>query len=170
MYKDVVSSFEELLAKYESFSVHERNIQTLAIELYKVAFNLSPKIKNFIFPLETQPHYAGESVFKTFNVKTVSWGNWNACPPRPPNLVIDSKWHEKIFIVKIHQKNENEELKNVLADCVKHMSMALVLWPLVPNPASKTILLLSYFNIYVFIMLFSFCYFECFYANILFIY
>ena len=74
VYKDEVSSFEELLVKDESFTVHERNIQTLAIELYKAAYHLSPKIMEFIFPLKVQPTYEGESIFETFNVKTVSWG------------------------------------------------------------------------------------------------
>ena len=73
-YKDDKSSFNELLIKDESFTVHERNIQTLAIELYKVTYGLSPKIMDFIFPLNSRAIYPGESVFKTFNVKTVSWG------------------------------------------------------------------------------------------------
>ena len=73
-YKDDKSSFNELLTKDESFTVHERNIQTLAIELYKVTYGLSPKIMDFIFPLNSRAIYPGESVFKTSNVKTVSWG------------------------------------------------------------------------------------------------
>ena len=74
VYKDNASSFEELLTKDESFTVHDRNIQTLAIELYKVAYHLSPKIMDFIFPLKTHPTSDGECIFKTSNVKTVSWG------------------------------------------------------------------------------------------------
>ena len=74
VYRDDVSSFKELLEKDESFTVHEKNIQTLAIELYKVAYRLSPKIMDFIFPLNTQTTYEGQNIFKTFNVKTVSWG------------------------------------------------------------------------------------------------
>ena len=74
VYKDEVSSFKELLTKDESFTVHERNIQTLAIELYKAANHLSPKIMDFILPLKTETTYVGENVFKTSNVKTVTWG------------------------------------------------------------------------------------------------
>ena len=74
VYKDNVSSFEELLAQDESFTVHERNIQTLAIELYKVAFHLSPKIMELVFPLNTQNTYPGANIFKSYNVKTVTWG------------------------------------------------------------------------------------------------
>ena len=35
-YSDHVSSFDELLKKDRSFSIHYRNIQSLAIELYKL--------------------------------------------------------------------------------------------------------------------------------------
>ena len=74
VYKDNVSSFSELLIKDESFTIHERNIQTLAIELYKVAYGLSPKLMNQVLPLNVQSKYPGENDFKTFNVKTVSYG------------------------------------------------------------------------------------------------
>ena len=57
-----------------SYTVHERNIQALAIELYKVSYGPSPKIMNLILPLNSDANYPGESTFKTFNVKTVSWG------------------------------------------------------------------------------------------------
>ena len=60
--------------KDESFTVHERNIQTMAIELYKVAYGLAPKIMDLILPLNSRDVYPRESSFKTFNVKTVSWG------------------------------------------------------------------------------------------------
>ena len=46
VYNDEESSFENLLLKDNSFTIHERNIQTLAIELYKVVNHLSPKIEN----------------------------------------------------------------------------------------------------------------------------
>ena len=74
VYNDDKSTFNELLIKDESYTVHERNIQTLAIELYKVAYGLSPKIMNLIFPLNTQANYPGENTFKTYNVLKPSLG------------------------------------------------------------------------------------------------
>ena len=41
VYQDDISDFEELLKKDNSFSIHHQNIQTLAIEMYKVHYGLS---------------------------------------------------------------------------------------------------------------------------------
>ena len=49
VYIDYNSSFEQLLAKDNSVSVHHRNIQKLAIEIYKVQNNLSNKINKGLF-------------------------------------------------------------------------------------------------------------------------
>ena len=51
VYQDSVSSFETLLDKDNSFTIHERNIQNLAIELFKVKMGISPKFMNEIFTL-----------------------------------------------------------------------------------------------------------------------
>ena len=105
VYKDDVSSFETLLIKDESFTVHERNIQSLAIELYKIAYHLSPKIMDLVFPLNTQGTYPGENIFKSYNVKTVSWGTetlahlgpkiWSIVPSDMENFSL-SKFTKKI--------------------------------------------------------------------------
>ena len=42
IYCDKQSSFEELLEKDSSVSIHERNIQILATEMYKVSKGMSP--------------------------------------------------------------------------------------------------------------------------------
>ena len=63
VYNDDESSFENLLLKDNSFTIHERNIQTLAIELYKVVNHLSPKIMDFIFPLKKEIRYPNENIF-----------------------------------------------------------------------------------------------------------
>ena len=49
VYKNNVLSFEELLELDKSFKIHHRNIQSLAIELFKIKNNLSVTIMNYIF-------------------------------------------------------------------------------------------------------------------------
>ena len=44
VYKDYKSSFAELLSEDKSLTVHHRNLQNLAIEMYKVKNELYPKI------------------------------------------------------------------------------------------------------------------------------
>ena len=74
VYKDQTSTFEELLIQDESFTIHERNIQTLAIELYKIFHGLSSKIMNLTFLPNTQKRYPGGNDFITSNVKSVRQG------------------------------------------------------------------------------------------------
>ena len=49
VYKDYVSSFEDLLKKEKSVTIHHRNIQSLAIELFKIKQNLSNSVLCNIF-------------------------------------------------------------------------------------------------------------------------
>ena len=74
VYDDNVSSFEELLNKDNSFTVHERNIQTLAIELYKAVNKMSPVLMQQVFPLKESPKYCTKNIFVTRNVRTVKYG------------------------------------------------------------------------------------------------
>ena len=54
VYKNKTLSFSELLEKDQSFSIHERNLQKLAIEMYKVKHNLSPKPFQDLFCLKSK--------------------------------------------------------------------------------------------------------------------
>ena len=51
VYKDFSSTFGQLLQK-ESFTIHERNIQALAIELHKIINGISPDIMKEVLPLK----------------------------------------------------------------------------------------------------------------------
>ena len=56
IYNDKTSTFKELLEKDDSVSIHYRNIQTLATEMYTVANGMSPEIMNEIFQFREKPH------------------------------------------------------------------------------------------------------------------
>ena len=106
VYNDSYSSFVELLEKDSSFTIHERNIQTLSIELYKVVNNISPEIMHFVFPLKNELRYPNENIFITNNVKTVTWGAeslrhigpkiWQMIPDKIKNLKTLSLFKNKI--------------------------------------------------------------------------
>ena len=55
-YKDKSSTFQELLENDNSVSIHHRNIQKLAIEIYKVLHGFSPPILNDIFVPVSRPY------------------------------------------------------------------------------------------------------------------
>ena len=55
-YKDKSSTFQELLEKDSSVSIHHQNIQKLAIEIYKVLHEFPPPILNDIFVPVSRPY------------------------------------------------------------------------------------------------------------------
>ena len=52
VYNDHFLSFEELLSKDKSVTVHQINLQTLATEMYKILNGLSPDIMQDIFEIK----------------------------------------------------------------------------------------------------------------------
>ena len=113
VYQDRISSFDDLLKKDESFTVHERNIQTLAIELYKVAYGLAPEIMRLVFPCNPEGKFPWDNIFKTFNIKTVYWGTetlahlglriWSIVPNDMKKLSNLSKFRKIIRTWKPHK-------------------------------------------------------------------
>ena len=55
IYNDKQSSFNELLEKDGSVSIHERNLQVLATEMYKISNGLSTPLMKDIFPINRNP-------------------------------------------------------------------------------------------------------------------
>ena len=55
-YGDKTFSFNELLEKDISVSIHHKNLQALATEMYKVSNNMSPAILNDIFVSRATPY------------------------------------------------------------------------------------------------------------------
>ena len=57
VYNDKQSSYEEILLKNGTVSIHHRNIQILATEMFKVKTELSPEIICDIFTQRINNHY-----------------------------------------------------------------------------------------------------------------
>ena len=76
VYSDYKSIFQELLDKDASFSLHHRNIQTLAIEIYKHIHGLSPAIMGEVFKINRTLPYnlRTQNDFSSRVPKTVKCG------------------------------------------------------------------------------------------------
>ena len=55
-YKDKSLTFQELLEKGNSVSIYHRNVQKLAIEIYKIMHGFPPPILNDIFAPVSRPY------------------------------------------------------------------------------------------------------------------
>ena len=91
VYNDTTSSFEELLIKDNSVTIHQKNIRSLAIEIFKIKNNLSTEImselleaRNIKYNLRSQTDFAIESVNTTnFGIESLSFFApkiWNIIP------------------------------------------------------------------------------------------
>ena len=56
VYNDFISTFEELLMKDKSFSIHHQNIHNLAIEIYKFINGLSSNIPENILHINNNDY------------------------------------------------------------------------------------------------------------------
>ena len=77
VYNNNTSTYEELLETDNSVSVHFRNVQALAIELYKVVNGFSPDIMKDVFPLSENLCYntRNNKMFHSKNIRTVHFGS-----------------------------------------------------------------------------------------------
>ena len=58
IYDDEKSFFKELLEKDSSVSIHHRNLRALAIEMYKIYYNMAPIFMDEIFTLKNQDQHS----------------------------------------------------------------------------------------------------------------
>ena len=91
VYKDNISSFEELLKKHKSFCIHHRNIQSFANELLKAKNSLSNRTmcdifqtRNLDYNLTSQIDFIGTRVnassFGLSSLKYLATKIWDIVP------------------------------------------------------------------------------------------
>ena len=74
-YQDHKSTFNKLLARENSFKIHDGNLQKLLAEIFKVKMKLAPEIMNEVFESIESPYPLRiESRFKSQNICTVKYG------------------------------------------------------------------------------------------------
>ena len=75
VYKDYKSTFADFLSGDKSVTFHHRNVQKLAIEMYKIKSDLSPKIMLDLFKQVTHTYNLRNAVIcGSYKIKTVSYG------------------------------------------------------------------------------------------------
>ena len=70
VYKNKNLTFEQLLEKDQGYTIHERNLQKLAVEMYKVKNGLCPEVMKELFILKS----SGNEDFVLPKVNTVNNG------------------------------------------------------------------------------------------------
>ena len=107
--KDYVSTFSQLLEKDSSVSIHIRNLQVLATEIFKARNNLSPPILQNIFRT-SEPTYSlrRDTIFESRRIQTQRYGIksltylgpkiWSQLKSKI--FLKNMKYYIKIFILK----------------------------------------------------------------------
>ena len=75
IYRDNTSSFETLLEKSGLVSIHHRNIQSLATEIFKSLNNVSPSIMSEVFKIKETKYELRTGInLQSNNPRTTSYG------------------------------------------------------------------------------------------------
>ena len=98
VYVDNNSSFDELLKKSRSVSIHHRNIQQLAIEIYKALNNLSTPLMSELFMIKENKYKLRNEVILASNL------------PRSTNYGVNSVYHLALKIWEL--------IPNELRNCI----------------------------------------------------
>ena len=74
LYLDYCSTFAELLEKDKSVTIHQRNLQLLAVEMFKIVRKIGPELMREIFKYSNDIATRSDRKFQRPNVETESYG------------------------------------------------------------------------------------------------
>ena len=75
VYKDINSSFQELLIEDNSLNIYHRNLQKLVTEIFKVKNSLSPELMNDVFEFIKKPYsLRTTSHFRSRKIRATKYG------------------------------------------------------------------------------------------------
>ena len=78
VYNDDNATFEQLLKKDNAVKIHDRNLQVLATEMFKVKLSIAPVIMNDVFRIRKHSYNTRKAdEFQSHCVKTVHYGTGN---------------------------------------------------------------------------------------------
>ena len=122
IYNDKRSSFEDLLEKDISVSIHQKNLQALAIEMFQVHTKTSPEIIQDVFQVKDQGNYnlRNQTDFVIPQVKSVNRGLesiWLLGPKIWKTCKLFKKMKNWLIVLKLPLRDGN--LNYVLAVFVK---------------------------------------------------
>ena len=110
VYNDNISSFDELLVKDNCVTIHDRNLQVLATEIFKATNDISPTIMKNIFDVKRTTYNLSGPTLLTSNIKTVKYGmesptyrgpkTWNLVPLSIRNSKTLSEFKSRIKVWK----------------------------------------------------------------------
>ena len=108
-YQDNASTFEELLNKDSSVSIHHRNLQVLATEMFKIHRGLSPEMLRETFvPKTSSYNLRRNDTFKKCKVHSVYHGpeSLSFLGPKIWDLVpLELKQSETLYSFKLKIRN-----------------------------------------------------------------
>ena len=110
VYNDNISSFDEFLVKDNCLTIHDRNLQVLATEIFKAINDISPTIMKNIFDVKRTTYNLSGPTFLTSNIKAVKYGmeslsyrgpkTWNLAPLSIRNSKTLSEFKSRIKVWK----------------------------------------------------------------------
>ena len=104
-------------------TIHERNIQRLAVEMYKVVNNLTPVYVKSVFPLSTNPYnLRNKQSYEVENIHTSRYGSETVSYLGPKTwAMVPENIKNSVSLKEFKTKIKNGNLPGVRTGSAKHI-------------------------------------------------